>query len=86
MTRRRGATPPAHEVIDYSGKQSLLKYVTQDANLTEIAHHAGYPDSAHFSRSIRQVFGLQPKEVMAGSRRLAMHGASESVSAWRTPK
>jgi AraC-like DNA-binding protein len=51
-----------------------LRYVTRDAKLTEMALHTGYPDSAHFSRSIRQVFGLQPKEVLAGSKHLALHG------------
>jgi AraC-like DNA-binding protein len=50
-----------------------LKHVTEESNLTEIAHRIGYPDSAHFSRSVRQVFGLQPKEVIAGCRRLALY-------------
>ena len=53
--------------------RSLLNYVTQDANLADIAQHTGYPDAAHFSHSIRQVFGLQPREMFAGSRRLSLH-------------
>jgi AraC-like DNA-binding protein len=55
--------------------RSLLHYVTQqDANLADVAQHTGYPDSSHFSHSIRQVFGLTPKDVFAGSRKLALHG------------
>jgi AraC-like DNA-binding protein len=50
-----------------------LKHVTEESNLTEVAHRIGYPDSAHFSRSVRQVFGLQPKDVIAGCRRLALY-------------
>jgi len=53
--------------------RSLLNYVTQDANLSDIAQHTGYPDATHFSHSIRQVFGLQPKEMFAGSRQLSLH-------------
>ena len=33
---------------------------------------------AHCSRSIRRVFGLQPKDVMAGSRRLALHADAQA--------
>lgn len=50
-----------------------LKYVTEESNLTEVAHWIGYPDSAHFSRSVRQVFGLQPRDVIAGCRRLTLY-------------
>ena len=50
-----------------------LKHVTEESNLTEVAHRIGYPDSAHFSRTVRQVFGLQPKDVIAGCHRLALH-------------
>ena len=41
--------------------RSVLYYVTQSANLTSIAQDLGYPDSTHFSHSIRQVYGLTPK-------------------------
>jgi AraC-like DNA-binding protein len=52
--------------------RSVLPHVTQPARLIQIALEAGYPDPAHFSRSIRQIFGLQPREVMAGSRRITL--------------
>lgn len=53
--------------------RSLLRHVRQPATLTDIALDTGYPDSTHFSHSIRQVYGLRPSDILAGSRRLALH-------------
>jgi AraC-like DNA-binding protein len=52
--------------------RSLLQYVNLDANLTDVALEVGYPDASHFSHSIRQIYGLKPKDIFAGSRRLAV--------------
>ncbi len=52
--------------------RSLLYHVNRRGALTDIALEVGYPDSTHFSHSVRQVYGLQPKEIFAGSRRLAI--------------
>lgn len=54
--------------------RSLLRYVNRPSNLAEIALHVGYPDSTHFSHSIRQVFGLTPRDLFAGSRDLVLLG------------
>jgi AraC-like DNA-binding protein len=48
----------------------LLLHATSDASLLAIAMATGYPDSTHFSHSIRQSFGLTPRDILAGSRRL----------------
>lgn len=56
--------------------RSLLRYVHQSGTLTDIALDTGYPDATHFSHSIRQVYGLRPSEILAGSRRLALHDAA----------
>lgn len=53
--------------------RSLLRHVRQSATLTDIALDTGYPDSTHFSHSIRQVYGLRPSDILAGSRRLAVY-------------
>ena len=50
--------------------------VPADASLTDIALTAGYPDSTHFSHSIRQFYGLKPSDILAGSRRIALHDAA----------
>ena len=55
--------------------RSLLRHVRQTTTLTDIALDTGYPDSTHFSHSIRQVYGLRPSDILAGSRRLALHDA-----------
>jgi AraC-like DNA-binding protein len=64
---------PLRTFRSWKRARAWLKHVTEDASLTDIAHRIGYPDSAHFSRSVRQVFGLQPKDVVAGCRRLALY-------------
>jgi AraC-like DNA-binding protein len=51
--------------------RSFLAYVKLP-NLTDVALTIGYPDSTHFSHSIRNVYGLTPKDIRAGSRRLAI--------------
>jgi len=59
--------------------RSLLHYVTQDSNLAHVALDTGYPDSTHFSHSIRQVYGLKPSDIFAGSRKLALIGERRVV-------
>jgi AraC-like DNA-binding protein len=56
----------------------LLHHANSDSSLVNIALAAGYPDSTHFSHSIRQAFGLTPRDILAGSRRLAVHAATHA--------
>lgn len=56
--------------------RSVLYYVTRNANLANIALDVGYPDSTHFSHSIRQIYGLTPKSIFAGCRKLSLYGSS----------
>ncbi len=53
--------------------RNLLHYVNRSANLAYVALDTGYPDSTHFSHSIRKVFGLKPSDIFAGSRKLAVY-------------
>lgn len=52
--------------------RNLLYHVFRTDTLTDIALEIGYPDSTHFSHSIRQFYGLMPSEIFAGSRRLGV--------------
>ena len=52
--------------------RSFLSLVRENLNLTDIAMEAGYPDSSHFSHSIRKTYGLRPKDILAGARRLTV--------------
>lgn len=48
----------------------LLK---EGANLTEAAHGAGFYDSAHFTNTFRENFGLPPSAVFSPNRQLVWH-------------
>jgi AraC-like DNA-binding protein len=62
----------------------LLHFANQDLNLAHLAQDIGYPDSTHFSHSIRRFYGLKPRAIFSGSRDLAIyHGARTAAdSAW----
>lgn len=52
--------------------RAVLPSMTRPCNLTQLALEAGYPDSTHFSHSIRRIFGLRPRDILAGSQRLSL--------------
>ena len=61
----------------------LLHFANQDINLAHLAQDIGYPDSTHFSHSIRRFYGLKPRAIFSGSRDLAIYrsnrvGAADS--------
>jgi len=63
----------------------LLHFANQHINLAHLAQDIGYPDSTHFSHSIRRFYGLMPRAIFSGSRDLAIyHGgqAAPGDSAW----
>jgi AraC-like DNA-binding protein len=57
----------------------LLHFVNEDINLAHLAQDIGYPDSTHFSHSIRRFYGLQPRAIFSGSRDLAIYRSDPSV-------
>jgi len=48
--------------------RTYLNHINSDLSLTETALELGYPDSTHFSHSIRQTYGLPPREMRARMR------------------
>jgi transcriptional regulator GlxA family with amidase domain len=50
--------------------RNILHHVNVERNLAHFALDAGYPDSTHFSHSLRRIYGLQPSAIFSGSRRL----------------
>jgi AraC-like DNA-binding protein len=62
----------------------LLHFANQDINLAHLAQDIGYPDSTHFSHSIRRFYGLMPRAIFSGSRDLAIYRsrAGAENSAW----
>jgi len=45
-----------------------LQHIASGANLTEAAHAAGFADAAHFSRTFRELFGLDPSSALGHVR------------------
>ena len=57
----------------------LLNFANQDLNLAHLAQDIGYPDSTHFSHSIRRFYGLKPRAIFSGSRDLAIYRSGEAA-------
>lgn len=58
----------------------LLHFANQDINLAHLAQDIGYPDSTHFSHSIRRFYGLKPRAIFSGSRDLAIYRSSGTLT------
>ena len=58
----------------------LLHFVNEDINLAHLAQDIGYPDSTHFSHSIRRFYGLQPRAIFSGSRDLAIYRSDPDLA------
>lgn len=72
---------PFRSLRTWKRARSLLHHVTRETNLVHVALDTGYPDSTHFSHSIRQVYGLKPRDLFAGSRALTVLGDSPAARA-----
>jgi len=57
----------------------LLHFANQDLNLAHLAQDIGYPDSTHFSHSIRRFYGLKPRAIFMGSRDLAIYNNEQAA-------
>jgi AraC-like DNA-binding protein len=73
---RQEVGAPFRSFRTWKRARSLLQYVNQDINLSHVAVEAGYADSTHLSHSIRQIYGLRPRDMFAGSRGLAIVGSA----------
>ena len=50
----------------------VIHFVHDTSNLLETALNTGYADSTHFSHSLRQFYGLPPRDIFAGAKGLAV--------------
>jgi AraC-like DNA-binding protein len=57
----------------------LLNFANQDLNLAHLAQDIGYPDSTHFSHSIRRFYGLKPRAIFSGSRDLMIYRSGQAA-------
>ncbi len=58
----------------------LLNFANETINMAHLALDIGYPDSTHFSHSIRRFYGLQPRAIFSGSRQLEIFRSKAGVS------
>ncbi len=58
----------------------LLHFANQEVNLAHLAQDIGYPDSTHFSHSIRRFYGLKPRAIFSGSRDLAIYFSGQLIA------
>lgn len=59
----------------------FLDHANGDNSLTDVALDLGYPDSSHFSHSIRRTYGLKPRSIRQGSRHLKVYpGANYTLA------
>ena len=63
----------AAQTLERQRARHLLHFANQDINLAHLAQDIGYPDSTHFSHSIRRFYGLKPRAIFSGSRDLAIY-------------
>lgn len=54
--------------------RSLLYRLMDSTNLVYLALNTGYPDSTHFSHSVRQVFGMTPTLLFKNCHKIRMYG------------
>lgn len=47
---------------------STFDHLPQTNSLTELAHQSGFSDSAHFSRTFKETFGLSPSSIIKNSQ------------------
>jgi AraC-like DNA-binding protein len=74
---------PFREFRAWKRARYLLHFVNEDLNLAHLAQHMGYPDSTHFSHSIRKFYGLQPRAIFSGSRDLAIYRSRAASEGYR---
>lgn len=55
----------------------FLDHANRTDCLTRVALDLGYPDSSHFSHSVRRIFGLKPRSIRRGSRGLSIVPCAE---------
>lgn len=57
----------------YKRARHILHFANRDINFAHLAQDIGYPDSTHFSHSIRRFYGLKPSAIFTGSRDLQIY-------------
>ncbi len=54
--------------------------------MAHLALDIGYPDSTHFSHSIRRFYGLKPRAIFSGSRELEIFRSGADGAGVTSPR
>ncbi|RMF24380.1 MAG: AraC family transcriptional regulator [Deltaproteobacteria bacterium] len=65
---------PLRRYLVWRRLQDAVLLLAEQRTLTEVAHAAGFADSAHFSRAFRRMFGVPPSSVVKYSRIVQARG------------
>jgi AraC-like DNA-binding protein len=70
FTREMGL--PIRRYVLWLRLRDVIFSISAGATLTEAAHHAGFSDSAHLSRTFRGMFGFPPSTIAEGRGRVRL--------------
>ncbi len=59
---------PVRRYLLWMRLRTAVKLLSNNSSLTEAAHHAGFADSAHLTRTFRKMFGIAPSEIFQNSQ------------------
>ncbi|QRX81088.1 AraC family transcriptional regulator [Glaciimonas sp. PAMC28666] len=71
---RENVGVPFRSFRSWKRGRSLLYRLMDSTNLVYLALNTGYPDSTHFSHSVRQVFGMTPTLLFKNCQKISMYG------------
>ena len=63
----------------YMFLMGMTEHGMDESSANYLAQDIGYPDSTHFSHSIRRFYGLKPRSIFIGSRDLAIYRSDASI-------
>lgn len=70
---------PVRKYLLWLKLQRAARAMKDGANLTHAAHDAGFSDSAHLSRTFKDMFGLPPSYLLANEREVRVHYCHEGA-------
>jgi AraC-like DNA-binding protein len=68
---------PIRKYILWSRLNLAAKQIIEGVDFTQAAHHAGFSDSAHFSRTFTRMFGITPSDIFKNSQNIQAHICSD---------
>ncbi len=68
---------PVRRYLMWMRLRNAVRLLGNSDSLTTVAHEAGFADSAHLTRTFRQMFGIAPSEIFQNSRFIQVNFCDE---------